>query len=156
MNSLRVPPPPLVGNAFFYMSCQTRRLIAMVYHGLQNTALAVTITFPALATIVVAMRVYSRIVWSHFGWGKVAPKKKKKNSVLTFEFILITHTLDDGFIVAAMVRNLKSYWPIFFFLCIKFLTLTMTMTLDPRHCTCLPLVDVYDKHSILSPKSSTH
>src|SRR5438105_4607523 len=72
----------------------------MVYRRLQTTALAVTIVFPALATVVVAMRVYSRIVWSHFGWGKLA-------EIREVGVILTMSCVDDGFIVTATVGPSK-------------------------------------------------
>lgn len=42
----------------------------MTTSGLQEVALVIVVLFPAIATVAVVLRVYSRISSSLFGWGK--------------------------------------------------------------------------------------
>src|SRR6266516_3094139 len=100
----------------------------MVYRRLQNTALAVTVVFPALATVLVAIRVYSRIVWSHFGWGKLAEIREvevnSKDECTQMMGLLSLRRLGP--------QDLPSNCQ-----------LILTMLSDSRGRTCLPMVDVY-------------
>ncbi|GJC93700.1 CFEM domain-containing protein [Colletotrichum higginsianum] len=81
------PPLPPISNDYPYP-----------YSHLQHIGFFVLFFFPAIALIVVALRVYSRVSTKQFGWGQITPSRS------TWIADQVTPT-DDGLICFAMAES---------------------------------------------------